>query len=202
MINSSPLIAIIGPSGVGKGFLGDKIREIAPEVAVPSIYTTRLQRPSEKPSEARKFVGDSVFSALEMAELIVLSHRPFRRSDSPRYGFEKKSLLDPTRTALTEVHSTILKPFRSTVIHRPVLMIALTANKSVLRENIAERQGTFDDGVSDAERVLSAEQETEEIVTAYDAGVVDHIFEYDRSISDELTPRIVNIVDDFIGRHK
>jgi len=102
------VIALCGPSGVGKGFTKKLIQStISPYASLrePVVCTTRPSRPDDNVSR-RTGIHDSDFDKLIKSGSIVLSHRPFRNADTPRYGFASDSVR-PGRPLLTEVHSSI-----------------------------------------------------------------------------------------------
>lgn len=174
----TPVVALCGPSGVGKSFTKKLIAEDAERQNIalvePVVVTTRLARPDDTGSR-RAGLSEGAFMQLVEAGEVVLPHQPFRRKDTPWYGFDRQSVAGGP--LLTEVHSSILPEFARFFAARPVLILGLVAGRTTLEQNIHERQGTFSDGVDAAIRVDMAALEEEEIQNAFAAGLVRQIAE-------------------------
>ena len=55
---------IAGPSGVGKGTVVRRVRELVPDLYVSVSVTTRPPRPSERPGVDYDFVSDERFDEM------------------------------------------------------------------------------------------------------------------------------------------
>jgi hypothetical protein len=111
---------------------------------------------------------------------IVLPHRPFRQAGTPWYGFAEKSL-DISLNQLTEVHSTIINPFRELMDARPLLIIGLIAGRETLELNLTKRAQTIGADIDADIRLELAAAETQEIIAAHDQGSLDLLISVDRS---------------------
>lgn len=63
----SQLIVLSGPSGVGKGTIVAKVRELYPHIWVSVSYTTRQPRPGETDGVEYRFIDRVRFAELELA---------------------------------------------------------------------------------------------------------------------------------------
>jgi guanylate kinase len=193
-----PVIALCGPSGVGKGYTKQRIQESMPgdSFAEPVVVTTRSARHDDGPSR-RAGLSEEAFSRLVVAGEVILDHRPFRTLDTPRYGFDIKSTQTES-PLLTEVHSTILDDFRMQFIDQKVLMIGIVASKDTLRENILSRQSPSSD--VDMRLRLGALEE-QEIREAYGSGIIDDLVFYDTHDRDASQQFIINRVLTYMKEH-
>lgn len=193
----SPVIALCGPSGVGKGFTKQKILGSMPNpefFAEPIVVTTRGARHDDGPSR-RAGLTDKDFSRLVARGAIVLEHRPFRADNTPWYGFDKDSLRTD-RPLLTETHSSILEEFRRQLADRRVLIIGLIATRETLQTNIHKRQPDTPD--IDIRLSLGA-LEGQEIRAAYEKGVIDDLVLCDIDKRDESQRSVVDTVQNYLG---
>ena len=168
------VIALCGPSGVGKGHTKRMILDMAGvEFAEPVVASTRHARIDD---DASRLAGlsDPDFDRLVEQGDVILPHRPFRVDGSPRYGFLMASLL-VEKPILTEVHSSIIRPFHET-FGGQALIIGMVASPDTLRANIMARQGSEYDGVGIDLRVESARQEVAEIYDAYEHDAIDQLY--------------------------
>jgi guanylate kinase len=92
------LTVLSGPSGVGKGTVVARLRELVPQVWVSVSCTTRAPRPGERDGVDYRFVDDAIFDEM-VAEDALLEHAQFAGN---RYGTPRAPLLkhlaagDPT----------------------------------------------------------------------------------------------------------
>jgi ribose 1,5-bisphosphokinase PhnN len=194
------IVALCGPSGVGKSYTKRLIRERAgADFSEPVVASTRLSRPSDDRSRHTGLKIDAFHAMVKHGE-IVLPHQPFRQPESPWYGFMAESFT--TRTPiLTEVHSSILQNFVEFVQGRPLLIIGLIASRATLESNIDQRQGDFSDGIASSIRVDAASIEEAEITTGYEDGIVHHLLHCNQDMRTESQLRAAELVHGFIGGH-
>lgn len=191
---ASPIVALCGPSCVGKGFIK---RELGPSLVEiratePIVATTREPRAYEGESR-RAGLSTEEFLAEVNAGTIVLPHRPFRDEASHLYGFVTDSF-DMDRSQLTEVHSTIIEPFRELVAGRPSLVIGLVASRETLELNMALRTSSGIMEGNNDQRIQLASTEMSEIFAGYAAGLVDTVVSLeDRSRDQSIATVIHNI---------
>ena len=192
--STETVVALCGPSGIGKGFTKRLIQAEIPILRTePVVVTTRAPRADDNESR-RAGLSEHEFDELVASGAVVLDHRPFRVLSSPRYGFDAESLQSPA--LLTEAHSTILGRFRREFVSRPVLMVGCVASVSALRDNIFSRQPH----ATDNELRLSMSQlEMAEIQRAYDTGIVEHIVNFDLDRRDDAQRAVVDRVKEFAG---
>jgi hypothetical protein len=201
MHSSNPdcVVALCGPSGVGKGFVKRRVQEEMPAVGFiePVVATTRKPRNDDNASRMAG-LDELDFNQRVLSGSLVLPHRPFRMPHSPLYAFQGESL--GRRPLLTEVHSTIVGDFRELLADNTrVLIVGFVAASSLLSESIGVRQGTFHDGVSASDRVALAGTECDEISAAHHAGSIDHVLAVrEASERDEVQTTAVNIIRTFM----
>jgi guanylate kinase len=199
MINfgENGVIALSGPSGVGKGFTKAKIRELSPDgFTEPVVASTRHARMDDDSSRLAG-LSESDFDRLVAAGEVVLPHQPFHIDGSPRYGFVAESLVTK-KPILTEVHSSIIDEFKQQFQGR-AMVIGMVATRQTLLDNILTRQGSQFDGVGIDLRVDSATREVQEIFDAYAAESVDTLFSCNPDDRDFSQRRIVNLVREYLG---
>ncbi len=186
----SPLIALSGPSGVGKEYTKAVIRAELGHLSEPVVASTRKRRPGEA---ASRLAGMTEFGFIEsvIAGHIVLPHRPFREEGTAWYGFVRDSL-EIEAPLLTEVHSTVLDSFRSLTrsMGRDALIVGLVAPDETLITNLTGpgRSGCEDDVTL---RLRHARNEVAEIESAAKVGVVDHVFDMSLGSRDQSVGAIV-----------
>jgi guanylate kinase len=192
-----PIVALCGPSGIGKERVKDTIKgafAVAP--SEPVVMTTRPSRENERGSRTTGIL-ESDFKALVSSGQVVLPHRPFRGANTAIYGFSAESF-EPATAQLTEVHSTIIEPFRNHNADRPTLVIGMVARVSLLEQNLLSRSPGAQP--SDIElRLHLAEAEMEEIVEATKSGLVDAVFSFDQSLRDQSAQIVADMVGGFYG---
>lgn len=199
MINfgENGVIALSGPSGVGKGFTKTQIQGLAPGgFAEPVVASTRHARVDDGSSRLAG-LSERDFDRLVDAGEVVLPHQPFRLDGSPRYGFVADSLVTD-KPILTEVHASIIDVFKQKFRGR-AMVIGMIASRQTLLDNILARQGSEFDGVGIELRVDSAAQEVQEIFDAYAAETVDALFSCDPDERDFSQRRIVSMVAEYLG---
>lgn len=169
-----PIVALCGPSGVGKSTLKARIREHGDlEFAEPVVATTRDKRPDDDRSRMAG-ISDDVFDLLINKGEIILPHRPFREINSPRYGFMRDSFVDDS-PVLTEVHSSILPNFRAHFEGRPIIIFGMLAARNTLSVNINARQADACTITDTALRLMMGQTEEEEVHAAHIAGIINHV---------------------------
>jgi guanylate kinase len=93
---------IAGPSGVGKGTVVRRVRELVPDLYVSVSVTTRPPRPSERPGADYDYISDERFDAMIAdGELLEWAEIFGHRSGTPAAPIER--CLDEGRDALLEI---------------------------------------------------------------------------------------------------
>ncbi|HYF12179.1 MAG TPA: guanylate kinase, partial [Actinomycetota bacterium] len=78
------LYVIAGPSGVGKGTVVARVRELLPDLRVSVSVTTRRPRPTERDGVEYSFIGDEDFDRMvERGELLEWAEIFGHRSGTP-----------------------------------------------------------------------------------------------------------------------
>ena len=128
------IIALSGPSGVGKGYAKEAILKENPEVREAVWYTTRKLRPGEK---NRKSVPNIEFSALEHAGKLVLVQEMFGH----HYAMRKEDLIATKDVILTEIHPYVVQEAKK--INPNIILIGMaTDDIELLRERLSIRRKT------------------------------------------------------------
>ena len=181
------VLALSGPSGVGKGHLKRLLVESLPNVAALPFASTRRPRASD---------GDDLISGLELDAFE--AHVAAGRIDLPSnpYGSEWygiwKPALDLARQAemlvVTEVHPSQVPAWRSSSL-KPLSVVGLVASDIYLKSNLLLR------GDADWQRRLAAANRERLALAAYAAqGELDdllHIESRDEEVWAELIARVL-----------
>lgn len=181
-------VAFCAPSGSGKSFLARAVRDALPNTFNEEVVATTRRSRYGHAEPNRQCMSDSQFDQAVGDGSVVLPHRPFGDPSTPRYGFLAE-LLEPNRVTLTEVHATLIRPFREIVTMRHLLIIGVTVPSEVLSANLGVRHQDNDDGVSAELRLDQAQAERDLIFEAAHMGIIDAIVPYapeNRSASEAL----------------
>lgn len=187
------LVGLTAPSGTGKSHMTEAIMGRWPEFKRPVVATTREPR-SGYSEPHRSFMTDGEFADAVRSGEVVLPHRPFYDDDTPQYGFVKKTL-GQEDLLVTEVHASILQPFRRLVADRRVVVVGMLASGDTLVSNMEDRDGSRDGGAS--YRIRASGGEVGLIQEAAHTGLLDMIVSYEpteRAASEQL-------VLDYLGTH-
>ncbi|MEA2065207.1 MAG: hypothetical protein U9O66_02840 [Patescibacteria group bacterium] len=85
---SGKIIALVGPSGVGKNFAKQAIKNQFPELSELTVFTTRARRSSDGLDRKTDISVDN-FLKMKKERKIIVAHQPFG-PDSDWYGFSKE----------------------------------------------------------------------------------------------------------------
>lgn len=190
MKSEYPVVALCGPSGVGKGYTKNRLLERSGELfAEPIIVTTRPARSDDLGAIGRRTgVPEKEYQRLVEQGDIILDHKPFRVMGSPRYGFDSLSTANP-KPLLTEVHSSIITDFFEKFNTRKLLVIGFLATRDVLIEGIVGRGGDLRD--LDL-RLAMSEIEQTEIEQAHSEGLITELYVCDKQSRATLQDEAVN----------
>jgi len=94
------IISLSGPSGIGKGFVKERLLQIFPQIQELAWFTTRPLRSNEQQGGNRIHVSLSEFNQMAEFGEIVLVQDLFGH----RYGLRKEDLFPSSDIKLTEVH--------------------------------------------------------------------------------------------------
>ena len=124
------LIALSGPSGIGKGFIKNRLMVECPGLIELPWLTTRSPRPDESSIGNRIFVDDVRFDELDCVLIQSLYGN--------RYGLERRHLLPQRARRLTEIHPENVV---STLEIAPaaILIGLITSDSELLAERMSGR---------------------------------------------------------------
>lgn len=181
------IFGIVGPSGIGKGYIKGALLSTFPnEFVEPIVVTTRDRRPTD--GIDRLNVDVAKFGVLVDNNDVVFQHQPYG-SKGAWYGFLRSSLSEADKHVLTEVHVENVKPFKDQYNNR-LFLLGLTSNEEYLQANLEGRG----ESVSEQKiRLSTAMEEVYSIEGFQRNGFVDEILKvgYEtRQIIDQL---VVNI---------
>jgi guanylate kinase len=128
------LIALSGPSGIGKGFIKDRLMESCPGLMEIPWLTTRSPRSGERISGNRIFVSEEHFNNLDRAGDIALAHGLY----GSRYGVERKHLVHQQTKRLTEIHPENVSSALQ-IVPDVILIGLITADYLLLKGRVASR---------------------------------------------------------------
>jgi guanylate kinase len=168
-----PVLTVLsGPSGVGKGTVVAKVRELYPQIWVSVSCTTRAMRPGERDGVEYRFVSREQFSGLVAAGQL-LEHAEFAGNcyGTPRAPVEEH--LDAGTPALLEIE---LQGARQVREQWPdAFLVFLTAPSWAELERRLARRGTeppdvVADRLARARVEMAAESEFDAVVVNDDVG--------------------------------
>ena len=128
------IIALSGPSGIGKGFMKESVLAGYPDAKELVWYTTRAPRPNET---NRKSISEEQFASLADAGKLALVQGIFGH----RYGVAVDDLLEKSGIWLTEIHPFVVADAKQ--INSELRLIGLvTDDLDLLRERLTLRRKT------------------------------------------------------------
>jgi len=194
MVEHEFIIGLVGPSGVGKGYCKDALKnEYLDTFTEPVVATTRPQRPTDG-VDRKAGIPLEEFMAMRDNGIVVLAHQPFG-SGSPWYGFTVESLESGDKVVLTEVHVDNVEPFRKKYGDR-VKLIALVADQDYLQRNLLSRST---ESIEEAQlRLEQAIKEVEMIGGFLEQGLLDAVIEVSDNNREKLGEIIVAEVAKYI----
>jgi len=133
------IIALVGPSGVGKNFAKQAIKDQFPGLSELTVFTTRSRRSSDGSDRGTDISVDD-FLKMQKEGKIIAVHQPFG-PDSDWYGFFKEQiskLLENQKQILTEIDPDNIALFKKLYGSR-VFTIALIAARKYLEHNLKSR---------------------------------------------------------------
>ena len=151
------IISLSGPSGIGKGFIKERLLQLYPHIQELAWFTTRPLRSNEQGGN-RIHVSLSEFNHLVGFGKLVLVQDLFGH----RYGLRKEDLLPSSDIKLTELHSdNLLEAIR---INPAISAIGLvTFDLSLLHKRLSVVRKT--ESLAEIEkRVATAKSEIETIL--------------------------------------
>lgn len=151
------IISLSGPSGIGKGFIKERLIQLYPHIQELAWFTTRPLRSNEQ-SGNRIHVSLPKFNQLsEFGELVLVQDLY-----GHRYGLSKEDMLPSSDTKLTELHPDNL--LEALKINPEIFAIGLvTFDLSLLYKRLSVLRKT-ESSVEIEKRVTTAESEIKTIL--------------------------------------
>ncbi len=151
------IVSFSGPSGIGKGFVKERLLQVYPHIEELAWFTTRPLRLNEKRGN-RIHVSLSEFDGLLQTENIVLTQTLYGH----HYGLRKASLLPNRSIRLTELHPDNLR--QALNINPAIVAIGfVTFDFSLLRERLSVLRNT-ESATEIEQRIAAAKTEIEAIL--------------------------------------
>lgn len=147
------IISLSGPSGVGKGFIKERLRRLYPHIEELAWYTTRPLRPNEQHSNRIQVSLPEFDELVEFGKLILVQNLY-----GYRYGLKQEDLLPSPCVRLTELHPDNLK--EALKINPAILAIGfVTFDLLLLHERLSVLRNT-ESAAEIEQRIALAEIET------------------------------------------
>lgn len=189
---SGKIIALVGPSGVGKNFAKQAIKDRFPQLVELTVYTTRNKRPSDG-LDRKGDIPSGDFLRMKQKREIIAAHQPFG-SEGDWYGFFRKQIdemLDNNNLILTEIHPDNILLFKE-LYGDMIFTIALTAEKDYLEHNLRSRGSEKD--IDREVRLDRAFDEIKTIQEMWKEKLIDRVIEVGWDNRENLSEIAVNEV--------
>lgn len=182
------VIALCGPSGVGKGYTKNLIMSSLSDIkfAEPIVATTRPARPNDGISRLSGLTEKQFLTMVEVG-MIVLPHRPFGEG-TDLYGFVATSL--NKENLLTEVHPSIIDEFINYFKDSDVMIYALKASEQFLLKVLKDRGDTKNVSL----RIFKSKSEIAQIEKAKQKGQISEVLEVNFENRDTVQKQIVDAI--------
>ena len=143
------IIVLSGPSGIGKGYIKESLKEKYPNIEELVWYTTRNLRPNELTNSNRKHLSEEEFKKMAEEGEMALVQGIFGH----RYAVRKQDLLPREGVFLTEIHPFVIEEAK--IINPNIIAIGLvTDDYALLRERMTNRRKT--ESLDEVERRIQA----------------------------------------------
>lgn len=191
------IVALTGPSGVGKGYVKKLIKESADiEIFEPVVVTTRKRRDDDNSSRRTDLTIQEFETEVQLGK-ILFPHRPFEENNTPLYGFDNVDL--NKQNILTEIHPVIFTEFKQHFCKDNLLVIGILANQEYLLHSILNRGSKTNDLEI---RLEKSSIENKKIYNAYKKRIVDKIFTISLNNRDLIQKKIVTIAKDWFHHER
>lgn len=182
------IFGLVGPSGVGKGFIKEYIRKSLPETfSEPIVATTRMERPSDGLDRVTGLSNGQFLDMVGQGE-ILFAHQPFGES-SHWYGFVASSF-SGEKPMMTEVHVDNVRIFREKFLDG-LLLIALIADLGYLASNMEQRGDTSREI---KERLTAAANAVVTIRLLHQERLIDYVIAVNFDNRDTLAGLVTNLM--------
>lgn len=171
------LIALVGSSGIGKGFLKQQIcKKFSVHFSQPTILTTRASREDDLANFKISLSEETFNLGVEKGEIIY----PHVLFDKPnyKYGFLYSDFKNNCNNfLLLELHPKIIKHFKQDY-REDLLIIGLLSSELRLRKNLMKRETDKLDLIN---RLKYSDLERKEIIEAYKNGYINYLLDLEIS---------------------
>lgn len=180
------LITLTGPSGIGKGFIKEKLLQVYPFIEELVWFTTRDLRLNEQNSNRISVTNEEFNELVKSNDLVLVQNDLFGYS----YGIKKKDLLPSSSIKLTEIHVNNIK--QAFEFNPTILAIALiTDDFSILQNRLSFIRKT-ESLVEIEKRIISAKIEVESILSNKD--LFTSIIEVSRASESTILEQIISVL--------
>lgn len=151
------IIALSGPSGSGKGYIGERLLTAFPFIEELAWFTTRQLRPDEVRGNRISIIASEFNKLIDAGKLVLV-----RDLYGYRYGLRRKDLFPSPHIRLTELHPDNVA--EALKINPAIIAVAFVASDlSLLRKRLSILRNT--ESIAEIEkRVTAAEAEIETIL--------------------------------------
>ena len=183
------IISLSGPSGIGKGFIQERLLQAYPFMKELVWLTTRTLRPNEGKGN-RISVSESEFDILAKTEKLVLAQSLFGH----RYGLRREDLLPGPCVNLTEINPENLK--LALEINPEIIAIGLmTFDFSLLHRRLSAVRKT--ESIPEIEkRVATAKVEVETILR--NKSLYAAVIEVKESSETSIVSQVIAILNPYL----
>lgn len=193
MNNSGYIIALSGPSGIGKGFVKEAIRRRYPGMPELTVVTTRSRRPSDG-VDRETDVPIAMFLKQQNEREIILAHQPFGIQHD-WYGFRRSQIdqgLNRGECMLTEIHPDNINPFYE-LYPSSLFVFGFIAPENYIRKNLQARD--TEPQTEQERRIQQSIYEMNQIRHWQDRGRIIRLFDFSNpslwvSIASEMVDHI------------
>ncbi len=186
------IIALVGPSGVGKNYAKQAIKKQFPLLLELTVYTTRPKRPSDG-LDRKTDIATEDFLKMKKDSQLIATHQPFG-TQGDWYGFSQKQIdemLINNKIILTEIHPDNIPLFKK-LYSDQVFIIALIAKNEYLKYNLKLRNSEKE--TDKTLRLNRAAQEIESIRKMQKEKLINSLLEINWNNRDKLSELVVNEV--------
>ena len=131
------IIALSGPSGIGKGYAKEAIKELYPNTKELLWYTTRALRPNEVNGISKNRAHIDIEDFEKQRNNFALIQEIFNN----KYAVKKSDLLESEEVILTEIHPYVVGEAKN-INPRIVTIGLITDDFDLLAERLAIRRKT------------------------------------------------------------